>query len=194
MPARPVTPPDGEPIGLDEAKAHLRLETALDDVYLGGLIAAARHYAEEYCRRGIMQQTWELVLDAFPACEGFIELPRGQLATELEEDAPAVTSVTYIDVDGVERTLATTEYVIDDVEVPGRVRLAFGKSWPATRAQWDAVRIEYIIGWPTADDVPAPVKQALLLALAEMYEKRTPEVGEMPAVTALLSPYRILQL
>ncbi len=197
MPARITTPPTSEPIDLGEAKAHLRLDTALDDAYVQSLISAARLHVESYCRRGLVTQEWELVLSAFP-CGESIELPFGQLAADTEEEDP-VESVTYIDAEGVERTLATTEYVVDTVSVPGVLRLAYGKSWPATRQQWDAVRIAYTVG-TAVDDVPQPIKQAMLLLISQMYEHRTPEItGTIVsqvqfATESLLGPYRLPQV
>jgi hypothetical protein len=208
--------PESEPVTLAEAKTQLALETAEDDALLALLISAARRHVEDYCNRGIVQQTWEAVLDAFPscsqpayqmhtcrrpgsvtcstcrACQLWIELPHGHLAT-LEDDDPAVESITYVDSSGVTQTLASTEYSIDTVSVPGRVHLAYGKSWPTTRQQWDAVRVTYVVGW-AADSVPASIKQAILLLVSQMYEKRTEEVELDMAGRALLSPFRILSL
>lgn len=196
MPFFVVTAPASEPVTLAEAKSHLRLEIGDDDADVNRLIAAARLWAEEYCWRGFVTQVWELVDEQFPndsclpvAREGF-KLPRGNLVS--------VASVKYIDVNGVEQTLAGSEYTVDTVSEPGRVRRAYGKSWPSYRSQWDAVRIRYTVGWSGAN-VPAPIKQALLLLIAQMYENRVPEVtGTIIskvgfAVEALLQPYRLLE-
>lgn len=182
-----VTPPAAEPVTLTEAKAHLRLEHALDDTYVTALIKAARIHAEDVCWRGFVTQTWELILEAFPGADE-VELRKGNLG--------AVTSVKYIDANGVEQTMASADYVVDTVSVPGRVLLAYGKSWPTTRDQWDAVRVRYTVGWAEAA-VPLPIKQALLLLVSQMYEHRTPEVIGATlakvgfAVDSLLSPYRL---
>jgi uncharacterized phiE125 gp8 family phage protein len=190
LPARLITPPDDEPVSLDEAKTQLRLEVADDDTFVTSLISAARMFAEEHCWRGFVTQTWELVLPCFPSDSCLpvdrqgIELPMGNLVE--------VGSVKYIDVNGVEQTLDPSEYSVDDVNVPGRLRLAYGKFWPSPRSQWDAVRIEYDVGW-SVDEVPAPVKQALLLHLSQMYENRTPDVAAIPAVESLLRPYRLVR-
>lgn len=204
MPVRLITAPASEPVTLDEAKAHLRLESAADDAYVEQIITAARQHVEELCWRGLVTQTWELVLEAFAGQDALelprwtrrhfhmaepLVLPRGNLA-ELPEDAPAISSVKYIDPNGVERTLESTEYTADSVSVPGRILPAYGKRWPDTRDQWDAVRVQYVVGW-AAEQVPAPLRQAVLLVLAEMYERRTAEVGVMPAVVALCEPYRL---
>lgn len=110
----------------------------------------------------------------------------------------SVTSVKYLDGNGTQQTIASSDYLLDVVSVPGRVRLAYGASWPAHREQWDAVRVRYVVGWAVAS-VPQPIKQALLLLVSQMYEHRTPEVigGAVSpiqfAVDALLRPYRLVR-
>jgi hypothetical protein len=223
VPAQLITPPAAEPVTLAEAKAHIRLEHALDDAYVSTLISAARQYIEQVCWRGLVTQTWELVLGGFAGEDtlelgsrglrygggqsGFNELPRGNLSSsgflayiELPKgNLGAVASVKYIDVNGVEQTLASTEYTADAVDVPGRVRLAYGKYWPPTQCpRWDAVRIQYTVGWAVTDGVwagPTPLKQALLLLLSDMYENRSPVVAQAPtAFDVLISPYRIVRM
>lgn len=229
MPARLITPAAAEPVSIDEAKKQLRLETPLDDGEVTRLIIAARQYVEQICWRGLLEQTWELVGDGFNIDDprelstwsnehGYlsrrrrrdfslsrpIELPMGHLAT-LVDAAPAVLSVKYIDVDGVQRTLDPSLYTVDNVTAPGRILPAFGQTWPLTRDQWDALRVQYVVGWrldaPTPDLAPAVIpealKQAVLLLISQMYEHRTPEVlGVMPAsmkfsFDALVAPYRL---
>ncbi len=99
---------------------------------------------------------------------------------------------------GAQQTISSSDYLVDIVSVPGRVRLAYEKSWPSHRTQWDAIRIRYTVGWSVAN-VPQPIKQALLLLVSQMYEHRTPElVGTITsrlewAVDALLRPYRLVR-
>lgn len=196
MPVQLITGPAQEPVTLAEAKAHLRIEHGLDDAGVTALIVAARAWVEEHCWRGLVTQTWELVEACFPddadleaARQGF-ELPKGNLVS--------VATVKYLDADGVQQTLAGSDYLVDTVAVPGRVRLAYGKSWPSYRYQWDAVRIRYDVGWAVGA-VPQPIKQAILLLVSQMYENRTPEVtGTIVspiqfAVTALLGAYRLVR-
>ena len=47
-----------EPITLDEAKAHLRVEFADDDAYISALITAAREYAEAFQNRLIAARSY----------------------------------------------------------------------------------------------------------------------------------------
>lgn len=225
MPVQLITPPASEPVTLAEAKAHLRLETALDDDYVNTLIGAARQYIEQVCWRGLVTQTWELVLESFTGEDtlelgtrgrrygsgqsSFNELPRGNLSSsgflpwiELPKgNLGTVTSIKYIDTNGTQQTLAGTEYTVDAVEVPGRVRLAYGKFWPPTQwPRWDAVRIQYTVGWAVAAGIwagPTAIKQAMYLLISQLYEHRSPEVIARGIVQiqfsadALLAPYRL---
>lgn len=186
MPPRLYTAPASEPITLVEAKAHLRLEVGDDDTYLTTLITAARQWAEEYCWRGLVTQTWDLILESFP-CSDEIELPKGVLSS--------VTSVSYRDVNGDSHTWSSSNYLVDTAHQPGRIHLPYGSVWPATICRWDAVTIRYVVG-TAAGSVPAPIKQAMLLLISQMYEHRTPEVFGILAkvqfaVDALLAPYRL---
>lgn len=189
MRLRVVTPPAAEPVTLAEAKAHLRLEGTDDDTYVEVLIQAARQHVEEVCWRGVVTQTWEAVLSCFPSEEA-VMLPGGNLAS--------ITSVAYTDGDGDAQTMSTDDYEADTVSVPGRLVLSYDAAWPSTRSQWDAVRVRYVVGWEVAN-VPAPVKQALLLLVSQMYEHRTPEVTGVSmgrvtfSVDALLAPYRLVR-
>jgi uncharacterized phiE125 gp8 family phage protein len=188
MRLRLVTPPAAEPVTLAEAKAHLRIEGAEDDAYVTALIQAARQHVEEVCWRGLVTQEWEAVLEGFP--DGALELPKGNLAS--------IASITYVDSAGATQTLAPATYEADTVSVPGRLLLAYGQSWPSTRCQWDAVRVRYTVGW-AAGEVPTPIRQALLLLVAQLYEHRTVDEDRAlsrPSFTVdvLLAPYRLVRL
>ena len=190
MPPRLVTAPATEPVSLAEAKGHLRYEDSADETYITALITAARQHAEELCWRGFITQTWELVLPCFPDCDRPIELPMGQVSS--------ITSLKYIDQNGVEQTLDSDTYSLES-EPPAKVHLAPDESWPSTQRRWDAVTVRYVVGWADAAAVPKPIKQALLLLIGQMYEFRTNDLagGVSPqslAAEALLAPYRLRRL
>jgi len=66
-----VTPPALEPIGLADAKTHLRVDVEDDDALICALISAARDYVERFCRRALLTQTWLLALDHFPGSHDY---------------------------------------------------------------------------------------------------------------------------
>lgn len=207
MPIRVVTPPATEPLSLEEAKAHLRLEQSADDAYVTTLIKAAREYVEQVCWRGLVTQTLEVTMDRFPDSalgsgvsgmnvgwsdwqKSKFELPFGKLVT--------LTSVKYLDVNGVEQTMPSSDYTVDDVSIPAKVYLGYNKVWPNTRPQWDAVRVRYDVG-QAVNVLPSALKQAMLLLISQMYEFRTPEVtgtiisSVQFAFDSLVQPYRLIR-
>lgn len=186
-----ITAPAAEPVSTSEAKSHLRVDTTADDTYIGTLITVARQNVESHLRRALISQTWEVVLDDFPA--GVIRLPKPPLAS--------VTSIKYTDDEGNESTYSSANYVVDSDTEPGRVVLKSGQTWPAvTLAAANGVRVRYVAGYGAAgSNVPQAIRQAILLVIGSLYENREDvlvaqgvSIGVLPfGVVALLAPYRI---
>lgn len=159
-----ITDPAEEPVSLTEAKAHLRVDIDDDDTFIASLITAAREYVEGAAHRAFVTQTWRLNLDEWPG-DDEIELPRPPLQS--------VTSITYKDSDGTTTTWSSSEYEVDTDSEPGRVKLAYGYSWPsATLAATNPIKITFVAGYGDAEDVPQKWKQAILLLLGHWYENR----------------------
>ncbi len=190
MPCALVTAPTAEPVTLAEVKLHLRVEDNADDALIAALITAARQHAEHDTRRALVTQTWKLVLDAFP--ESVITLDRAPVS--------AVVSVVYIDPEGVSQTLSAAGYQLDAVTEPCRLVPAYGSTWPATRAQVNAVTVTYTCGYGNPDTVPESIKRWMLLRIGALYENREEvltgraiTLAPLPFVDALLAPYRLLE-
>ncbi|AEE98031.1 head-tail connector protein [Mahella australiensis] len=186
-----VSEPSEEPVTLEEAKKHLRVDISDDDSLITSLIMAAREHAEAITRRALITQTWELSLDIWPyGSEIIIPLPPLQ----------KVDSIKYTDSAGVEHMLDLNICIIDTKEEPGRIVLKNEYSWPSETLQAaDAVHIRFTAGYGNAGNVPQTIKQAILLMIGWWYEQReTAIIGsvarEVPmAAEALLWPYRVLR-
>lgn len=220
MPLRLITQPSSEPLTLQQAKDHLRYEESRDDGLIEELIVAARQYLEQVCWRGLMSQVWELTAAGFRG-EDRLELPnRGVVESgypfgvggifpgysgnfrflpylelkmgNLDELSP-IEAFLYVDENGVTQTLATSVYDVDFASVPGRILLKYGQQYPNTRSQWNAVTLQYRVGWRTAAEVPAPIKHAMKLLISDMYERRSPTVldEKLTTVSRLIQPYRL---
>ena len=162
MALKPITAPAALAVTLAEAKAHLHVDASEDDAWITANITAAVSDAEHRLGRALVNQTWELTLDAFPPA---IELPNPPLAS--------VTSVKYIDTAGIEQTLAGSAYTVDTDNEPGMLIPAYGTSWPATRATSNAVRVRYVVGYGIdGTTVPASIKAWILLRVGALYEHR----------------------
>lgn len=186
-----TTPPAVMPVSLAEAKVHLRVTHADDDAYITALIdAATRHLDARHgiLNRALITQSWTLRIGGFPACWPYaIELPFPPLLT--------VGAVKYLDPDGAEQTLAGTEYTVETSQFVGRILLGYGKSWPAIRCVPGAVRIDFTVGFgPSATDVPMPIRQAMLMFIAHLYEIRSTDADAPRAIDALVAPFRLLSI
>jgi uncharacterized phiE125 gp8 family phage protein len=156
MPLALITPPAVEPISLVEAKLHARVDDSDRDTLITVFIKSAREAAEHELGRALITQTWRLTLDEFPCAE--IELPKPKVLS--------ITSVGYVDADGVDQVVSSANYTLDSAQLPGWVLPAENFDWPATRAIANAVRVDFTAGYgPAATDVPASVRQWMLLQI-----------------------------
>ena len=160
-----VTAPAVEPISTADAKSHLRVDISDDDTYIDTLVAVARRTAERISRHALITQTWDLLLDAFPAGD-VLEIPLPPLQS--------VTYVQYTDDDGNTSTFAASSYQVDAEGTPGRIALDFGETWPADMLQTVAgVRVRFVAGFgDAASDVPEDIIHAMKLMIGHWYENR----------------------
>ena len=176
-----ITPPTGLALSLAEAQLAARVDvdeqgkSSLD----ADIEAAIRTYtseAEGETNRAIMEQTWGIMLDRFPAV---IELTRSPL---LE-----VVHVKYRDTDGELQTLDPQDCFVAKLGQPARLMPAPGLSWPATAVRADAVEIEIRCGYGADDTaVPDSIKGFLRARIAEQFS--TGKHADNPNVRRLLWP------
>ncbi|WP_254513880.1 head-tail connector protein [Anatilimnocola floriformis] len=174
-----VTPPAAEPLTTDEAKLYCRIESdfTAEDTIIAGIIQSAREYAETFQARQLITATWKLKLHCF---HYEIELPRPPLQS--------VTSITYIDPDGVTQTLSTSVYSVDTDCTPGVIRLKYGQMWPSVRGQNDPpIVVTFIAGYgATSSSVPARTKDGMGIYCDWRYRDRDGTRPMPPAVDSLL--------
>ena len=184
------TAPTTTAISLAEAKAFLRVDSDYDDddAYITSLIGVATNVVEQFTRRRLIQQTYNLYHDFFPP---YIDLQVGIV--------DSVTHVKYYDADNVLQTLATSNYDLDKRINPGRIYESNTGSFPSTYERPNAVEVEFIVG-SAASDVEDAIKQAMYIVIGRYYENRQDVVtgtiaSELPLmVDHLLTPYRLLEL
>lgn len=161
-----VTKPATEPLSLADVREHLRLESTEGDARtLDALIATARKVVEGLTERVLVSQTWDWFMDAFPAGDFEVPYPPLQVGAE-------ITSIKYYDTAGVEQTWAASNYSLDTDSMPGRISRAYGVSYPSTRPMNNAVTVRFVAGYGDAEDVPEPIKQAMLILIAHWYGQR----------------------
>ena len=187
--------PASEPVTLAEAKAHLRVVTTDEDSYIQGLIALARTAAEEATGRAFLTQSWRLRLDAWPNAQRVpaVALPRPPLRD--------ISAVRIYDSAGAAEVWDAANYDVDTIASPGRLLRKPGAVWPVPGRFGAGIEIDFEAGYgATSADVPAPLRHAILLHIAHLYENREPvfaggSVVPIPmASAALLAPYQMVRL
>lgn len=185
-----ITPATALPLTAEEAQAHARIDcaTPADQADSAIKFAAAVQDRERFTRRQFMPATWELWLNVWP-CDGVIPIPKPPLIS--------ITSVKYVDQDGAEQTFPDTDYMVVAPAGPaaqhGYVALGYGKAWPSARYQRASIKVRFQAGYASAADVPAQLKQAVLLVFGEMYDHREDQALDAAALRAadrLCWPYR----
>lgn len=183
-----ITAPLGEPVTIEDARLHCRIDGSQDDEVLRALVAAARNYVEAYTGRALVNQTWELRVDQFPL---YFQIPKAPLAS--------VTSITYVDLEGNTQTLSSSAYQLVNetgpFSQPGKIFQAYNETWPSSRGHIDDVRVRYVAGYGAPADVPEAIKAAIKLMTAHLFENREATItgtiaSEMPlSVRNLLAPF-----
>ena len=190
------TPPAVEPVTVAEAKAHLRVDTADDDTYIGTLITAAREWCEQYLDRTLVHTQWVMRFDKFPPDGTMdIELPRPPMSL-----AGTTTAVilTFTSETGGTQAYSTDSFRVDRNATPGAVKTLYGQTWPPHLMDDNAISVTWWAGHGSAgSSVPAAIRHAMLMLIAHWYENRSATLGtgavpqEVPlGVNALLDSQR----
>lgn len=180
--------PDFEPITLAEAKAHLRIDGSEEDALINSLIITSRLHVEAALGLALITQSWSYFIDRWP---------RGRSVVLPLKPVQAVSQVRVWAADGSSQIIPAASYLLDGPGSPPRLVWHGAASPPVPGRLANGIEIGLEAGYGgAAADVPAPLRQALLLLVAHWYEFRAPvEIGasdvEVPhMVSTLLAPYR----
>jgi len=204
MPMQLITPPAGEPVSLQEAKAHLRVDFDDDDGLIQTLIAAARQAAETITNRQLMSARWKLVMDSFPG-PSLMGVPAGQPFSLpghaiLIHKSPVlnVVSINYLDMAGVLQSMPASNYTVDAACEPARITPVFGQIWPIALPQIGAVSVTFDAGYGAAASVPEGIKSWIKLRVGSLYAHREEvaalsrgRIEPLPFVDGLLDPFKV---
>jgi len=178
-----MTSGDGSGTGILEIFVQANLDGGVDgisdeDTYVTGLLYAAQEMAENFLRKKLLTQTLGKLLDEF--CNDMVLLPMGPVQE--------VVGITYIDAYGTSATVDPDLYRVEVRRTPQYVKLHYGISWPDTLfGREDAVEIEYVTGYGTGENVPAPIRHAILFMVGHFYSNREAvQIG--PGIVSLKVP------
>lgn len=187
-----TSPPSVEPVSIGEAKDHLRVDHSDEDAYISSLILTSRLHIEAALSLALIDQTWTWTFNAWPKRSQNLTLPLRPVSS--------IVSVVTLASDGTPTVMSPSDYELDGHHVPPRLVRA-GTQWPKPGKTHAGIEVSFVAGFgSSSDDVPQPVRHALLLLVAHWYEHRDPiEIGSdktaVPeSVSKLLLPYRVARL
>lgn len=174
-----LQPPEIPIVSLEEAKIHLRLDHACEDNYLLGLIEASTAYVENYLGVSLIAKTWEFVAKPKMKADGlsYIPLPNPPLLQ--------VLSVEHLLTNGQRQPIK--RYCLEQRRALPEVCIYDDQH---------SIAVTYRAGMGEYPRQISPcIKQAILIALAEMYENRTFAALEKNTLFhGLLDAYKVVGL
>lgn len=159
-----ISDPASFPITLQQVKEWTRVDANTSDAELSGLIQAATLSAESIMNRPIINRSYTQTMDFLPS-----------VIVLQEVKVQSVTTITYLDTDGVQQTLAADQYRIDFGSIYKRssIEPAHSITWPNVRNVSGSVIITYVAGFgEDANDAPADIQQAIAYLVGHYYDTR----------------------
>ena len=160
-----IDPPAIEPVDVALAKAWLRVDHDAEDALITALIETARRSVEAATGRCLVETGWTYSLrNAFAAPT--IVLPKSPVL--------AVASIAYVDLAEEDQTV--DQFVIaEGLDGVTSLRPTSAAGWWPSAAPDSLVTVTFTAGYVTAAavaDLPAELKTAVLMTMADLYENR----------------------
>lgn len=163
-----VTPPATEPVSLAEAKLFLRVDHDAEDELIAGLVTAARDLVEQSTGRALVTRR---LLETRDHVKG------GPFRCAF---AP-VTAVHAVTRDGVTLDESIWRLAVDAEHLIG--------------AGAGRIAVDYDAGYGAdAEDAPEPLRHAIRVIVAALYESRESAPPPTNAAFALIAPYLRVRL
>ena len=173
-----------EVLSTSELKAFLRVTHSTEDTLIEAIRQAAINYVEQFCNIRLGDRSATFFFSEFP---DFVELPIGPVNS--------ITNVKYATSDSTTATMPSSDYYVTSGRDP--MLISFNNIPSVFSDTYKKLQITVDLGYAEAS-VPAPIKHAVKLLVAHMYDQRAPEVsGTITTklkigLESLLNPYRII--
>ncbi len=161
-----VTAPTAEPLSHEEVKPWARQTTDDEIQVIQSLIPSAREQCEMATDLKLMPQTWDVIYDQTPLSAAHrLNIPLAPIQS--------VTSVSYVDADGVTQTWSSAAYAFvpavlpPSTRVPAFITPVYNGSYPSTRYVQRALTVRVVAGFGSnASFVPSSLKTGMLQLIA----------------------------
>ena len=166
-----------------EAKDFLKVDTTADDTLIDSLIKAATQSCQIFTNRYFLST---IVTQYSDKWDGIYTLYKSPVI--------GITHIKYFDSNDTEQTLASSNYILDNVSQPARIGIAVNGTLPDIADRINAVHVEYKVGYGiTSDFVPEGIKQAVLITIGNWYENRQTVITGRTATELPLSSQYLLE-
>ncbi len=167
--------PTALPVSLNKVKKYLRIDHDEDDAQLKLLISAATSLVEQETGRSLLLKTWQLRSSGQETPEGL---------TRLTLSFPPLVSVQSVGtVVGATKITPLKRYVVEwERTIPAVLLPASGRTF----------EVVYKAGYgEKPSDIPPPLRQAIMMLVAEMYEHRssTAKIDDTSLVKVFIKPF-----
>jgi uncharacterized phiE125 gp8 family phage protein len=200
---RVVVPPTTEPIDIDTARQHCRVDSDYDDNLLAMYITSARLWAEAFLNRALFTQQLQLNVTWAPPPTATPLVPQSLIVFPLNwpplvKRPIELPRAPTVSVEGIQwgplgdmQPADPDDYDLNLGVEPGYVSV---KPQLLPQIPQQSMIINYTSGYDDSDPdaVPMPIRHAILMLTAFLYEHRGDVAAEMPPVPALLmQQYRL---
>ena len=166
-----------------EAKDFLKVDTTADDTLIDSLIKAATQSCQIFTNRYFLST---IVTQYSDKWDGIYTLYKSPVF--------GINHIKYFDSNDTEQTLASSNYILDNVSQPARIGIAVNGTLPDLADRINAVHVEYKVGYGTTSDfVPEGIKQAVLITIGNWYENRQTVITGRTATELPLSSQYLLE-
>lgn len=163
-----------EPVSMAQALRQCRLEPddTLNLEYIQDLIPRARAHVERQCAVRFATQTVTMSCDHFTAHRWWQQTEYMQSAGDMarlpEAPVQSITSISYVDVDGMTQTLSASVYELRADGLEAAIVLKYNQVWPPIQVG-SRITVVAVVGYATA---PEDVVHAMLVLISFWFENR----------------------
>lgn len=162
--------PTTEPVSIDQASEHLRVDSSDDVATIESLISVAREYVDSVTGRVSAVSIWKMVASSWadlfdPAQTDSFPVYRTPLV--------AVQSISYYAPDAATlTTMSASLYRVITSTEPGLIQIH--GDLPTVDDRPDAIQIAFTAGYSDPSLAPPVLRHAVKMMVAHLYENRLP--------------------
>ena len=165
-----------------QMKTFLKVDVSDDDTLIDNLIEAATESCQIYTNQYFINTVVTQYSDNWKEFYSLYKSP-----------VVSITHVKYYDSDDAQQTLASSNYVLDNISKPARIGVSVTGDLPNLSTRINAVEVKYTVGYGTAStDDPEGIRAAIGLTCANWYENRQSVITGRTATELPLSSQYLL--